>query len=139
MSATQGWTAGQLIKKFVNRQATIGILGMGYVGQPLALRYSQLGYKVLGFDIDAVKVATLNAGRSQIEHISDDDIARANAAGMECTTDFKRSAEADALIICVPTPLNKYREPDLSYVIDTVDSVVPYLRPGQVVSLESTT
>jgi UDP-N-acetyl-D-glucosamine dehydrogenase len=112
---------------------------MGYVGQPLALRYAELGYKVIGFDIDAEKVADLNAGRSHIEHISDADIRRANAAGLECTTDFSRAAEADALILCVPTPLNKYREPDLSYVINTIESIVPYLRAGQVVSLESTT
>jgi UDP-N-acetyl-D-glucosamine dehydrogenase len=112
---------------------------MGYVGQPLALRFSQLGYKVIGFDIDAEKVEQLNAGRSHIEHIDDAAIATANAAGMKCTTNFSCASEADALIFCVPTPLNKYREPDLSYVISTIDSVVPYLRSGQVVSLESTT
>ena len=129
----------QLIEKLEAHQAIVGILGMGYVGQPLALRYAQLGYKVIGFDIDAAKVDELNAGRSHIEHISDADIAAANSAGMECTTDFGRASEADALILCVPTPLNKYREPDLSYVISTTDAVVPYLRAGQVVSLESTT
>jgi UDP-N-acetyl-D-glucosamine dehydrogenase len=131
--------AAQLIEKFVNREATIGIIGMGYVGQPLALRFSQLGYKVIGFDIDQEKVDRLNCGKSDIEHISDAAIAAANAAGMESTADISRSAEADALILCVPTPLNKYREPDLSYVINTTDSVVPYLRPVQVLSLESTT
>jgi UDP-N-acetyl-D-glucosamine dehydrogenase len=128
-----------LIKKLESRKATVGILGMGYVGQPLALRYANLGYKVLGLDIDAVKVAHLNAGQSQIEHIDDAAVAAANAQGMECTTDFSRSAEADALILCVPTPLNKYREPDLSYVLTTTESILPYLRAGQVVSLESTT
>lgn len=131
--------ATQLIGLLEDRRAVIGVLGMGYVGQPLALRYAELGYKVIGFDIDAEKVADLNAGRSHIEHISDADIRRANAAGLECTTDFSRAAEADALILCVPTPLNKYREPDLSYVINTTESIVPYLRAGQVVSLESTT
>jgi UDP-N-acetyl-D-glucosamine dehydrogenase len=129
----------QLIEKLEARKAVIGILGMGYVGQPLALRFSQLGYKVVGFDIDEAKVAELNSGHSHIEHIDDANIVTANAAGMECTTDFSRAAEADALILCVPTPLNKYREPDLSYVINTTNSVVPYLRAGQVVSLESTT
>jgi len=129
----------QLTDKLRTRNAIIGILGLGYVGQPLALRYAQLGYKVLGFDIDAEKVEQLNAGHSHIEHIDDGDIAAANNAGMECTTDFSRASEADALILCVPTPLNKYREPDLSYVISTTESVVPYLRSGQVVSLESTT
>jgi UDP-N-acetyl-D-glucosamine dehydrogenase len=131
--------ATQLIGLLEDRRAVIGVLGMGYVGQPLALRYAELSYKVIGFDIDAEKVADLNAGRSHIEHISDADIRRANAAGLECTTDFSRAAEADALILCVPTPLNKYREPDLSYVINTTESIVPYLRAGQVVSLESTT
>lgn len=131
--------ATQLIGLLEDRRAVVGVLGMGYVGQPLALRYAELGYKVIGFDIDAEKVADLNAGRSHIEHISDADIRRANAAGLECTTDFSRAAEADALILCVPTPLNKYREPDLSYVINTTESIVPHLRAGQVVSLESTT
>ncbi|MEP2735225.1 MAG: nucleotide sugar dehydrogenase [Erythrobacter sp.] len=129
----------QLIEKLTGRNAVIGILGMGYVGQPLALRYAQLGYKVIGFDIDTPKVDALNAGTSHIEHISNDDIAAANASGMECTTDFARAVEADALVLCVPTPLNKYREPDLSYVISTTESVVPYLRADQVISLESTT
>jgi UDP-N-acetyl-D-glucosamine dehydrogenase len=128
-----------LIQKLEARDAVIGILGMGYVGQPLALRFAQLGYRVLGFDIDSAKVAELNSGHSSIEHISDADIAAANRVGLVCTTDFSRSAEADALILCVPTPLNKYREPDLSFVIATIDSIAPYLRSGQVVSLESTT
>lgn len=139
MNLDIGRRATQLIGLLEDRRAVIGVLGMGYVGQPLALRYADLDYKVIGFDIDAEKVADLNAGRSHIEHISDADIRRANAAGLECTTDFSRATEADALILCVPTPLNKYREPDLSYVVETIDSIVPYLRAGQVVSLESTT
>ncbi|MCZ8295326.1 MAG: nucleotide sugar dehydrogenase [Rhodobacteraceae bacterium] len=134
-----GVIAGQLINKIKSREAVIGIIGMGYVGQPLALRYSQLGYKVIGFDIDQEKVDRLNGGRSDIEHIPDAAIAEAIAAGMQCTVDIGRTTEADALILCVPTPLNKYREPDLGYVINTTDSFVPYLRAGQVVSLESTT
>lgn len=129
----------QLLDKLTNRSAVIGILGMGYVGQPLALRYCSLGYKVIGFDIDPGKVDLLNKGKSGIEHISDDAMLAAVESGLECTTDFKRTAEADALIICVPTPLNKYREPDLSFVVATVESCVPYLRAGQVMSLESTT
>jgi UDP-N-acetyl-D-glucosamine dehydrogenase len=94
---------------------------------------------VLGFDIDQAKVDKLNHGISEIEHIKNQDVADANAAGMECTVDFSRAKEADALILCVPTPLNKYREPDLSYVIATTEQIVPHLRAGQVVSLESTT
>jgi UDP-N-acetyl-D-glucosamine dehydrogenase len=138
-SSTAPDTATELAQKLADRQAVIGILGMGYVGQPLALRYAKLGYKVIGFDIDATKVNALNEGHSHIEHISDEDVAAANASGLECTTEFVRASEADALILCVPTPLNKYREPDLTYVTGTLDSVVPYLREGQVISLESTT
>lgn len=128
-----------LIDRFVRKEAIIGIVGMGYVGQPLALRYSQIGYRVIGFDIDQAKVDLLNSGQSDIEHISDMEIGAANLAGMDCTTDFARASEADALILCVPTPLNKYREPDLSFVIATTEAIVPHLRSGQVVSLESTT
>ena len=131
--------AASLIARLNDRTGIIGILGLGYVGQPLALRYSELGYKVLGFDIDTGKVDDLNSGHSAINHISDDAVAKAVAGGMECTTDFSRASEADALILCVPTPLNKYREPDLSYVITTIETIVPYLRAGQVISLESTT
>lgn len=128
-----------LLERFGDKSAVIGIIGLGYVGQPLALRYSQIGFKVLGFDVDQEKVDQLNAGHSGIEHIADMDIAAANAAGMSCTTDFTRIPEADAIIICVPTPLNKYREPDLSFVTRTCDAISPYLRAGQVISLESTT
>lgn len=131
--------ARELIEKLACGNAVIGIFGMGYVGQPLALRFANLKFKVIGFDIDAKKVAELNAGHSSIEHIADADIQSANAAGMTCTNDFSRASEADALILCVPTPLNKYREPDLSFVIETTESIVPHLRSGQVISLESTT
>jgi len=103
------------------------------------LRYNSVGFRVLGIDIDAGKVDALNVGRSYIEHIDAGQIAAARRSGFEATTDFARARECDALIICVPTPLNKYREPDLSFVIDTIDAVKPWLRAGQVVSLESTT
>ena len=128
-----------LLSRLKNRQATIGILGLGYVGLPLALRYTEVGYKVVGFDIDSTKVTKLKAGQSYIEHISPQSIASAVGKGMDATTDFSRASECDALIICVPTPLNKYREPDLSFVTDTTDAIVPYLRAGQIISLESTT
>ena len=128
-----------LKERLISREAVIGIIGMGYVGQPLALRYCDLGYKVIGFDVDHGKVDLLNSGKSDIEHIPDSAIKAANAAGLECTADISRTSEADALIICVPTPLNKYREPDLSFVTKTTESFLPYLRAGQVVSLESTT
>lgn len=128
-----------LIEKLNNKSAIIGIVGLGYVGLPLMLRYTEVGYKVLGLDIDPSKVEMLNQGKSYIEHIPSSVISCAVEKGFEATTDFSRSNEADALIICVPTPLNKYREPDLSFVTDTTDSLVPYLRSGQIVSLESTT
>jgi UDP-N-acetyl-D-glucosamine dehydrogenase len=128
-----------LVEKLRAREAVIGVVGLGYVGLPLVLRFAEVGYKVIGFDIDQRKVDALAAGQSYIEHISSDAIVAAKAAGFEGTTDFSRATEADALIICVPTPLNKHREPDLSFVIDTVEAIAPHLREGQVVSLESTT
>ena len=128
-----------LINKLQDKTAIIGIIGLGYVGLPLMLRYVEVGYKVLGIDINQEKVDMLNQGISYIEHISTEHIKKAVENGFEATTDFSRVAEADALIICVPTPLNKYREPDLSFVIDTTDFIIPHLRKGHVLSLESTT
>ena len=128
-----------LKQRLAARQSTIGIIGLGYVGLPLMLRFNAAGFAVLGFDVDPGKIAKLNNGESYIKHIPAADIKAARDAGFEATTDFARAAEADALIICVPTPLNKNREPDLSYVTNTVDTLVPHLRPGQIISLESTT
>ena len=127
------------IGKFRDKTATIGIVGLGYVGLPLMLRYAETGFKVLGFDIDAEKVNKLNKGETYIEHIPAEKIAAASNSLFEATTDFSRIGEVEAVILCVPTPLNKYREPDMSFVIDTTDAVKPYLRAGQVLSLESTT
>ncbi|MCU1737673.1 MULTISPECIES: UDP-N-acetyl-D-glucosamine 6-dehydrogenase [unclassified Pseudomonas] len=121
------------------KDALIGIVGLGYVGLPLMLRYNAIGYRVLGIDIDESKISKLNAGQSYIEHIPAAKIAQACASGFEATSDFARVADCDALILCVPTPLNKYREPDMSFVIDTTDALKRYLRAGQIVSLESTT
>ena len=128
-----------MLQKFADKTAKIGIVGLGYVGLPLMLRYADIGYTVLGFDIDADKVSQLNQGASYIEHIPAHKIAAACQAGFEATTDFSRIREVEAIILCVPTPLNKYREPDISFVIQTTDAVKPYLRAGQVLSLESTT
>ena len=128
------------IEKFRNKTAIIGIVGLGYVGLPLALRYAEAGFRVLGFDIDPAKVAKLNGGLSYIEHIPAAKIAATVSDGLfSATTDFSRIGEVEAVILCVPTPLNKYREPDMSFVINTTDAVKPYLRAGQVLSLESTT
>jgi len=128
-----------LITKLSDKTAVIGILGLGYVGLPLMIRYAEIGYKVLGIDIDQEKVDILKKGKSYIEHIASEKIKVSLEKGFEATTDFSRAAEADTLIICVPTPLNKYREPDLSYVTNTTDAIIPYLRKGHVLSLESTT
>ncbi len=129
----------ELLGKLAQKTATIGIVGLGYVGLPLALRFATVGYRVLGFDIHAGKVGKLNAGETLIEHIPSSAIAEALSQGFSATTDFSRVAEADALILCVPTPLTKHREPDLSFVLNTLEALLPYLRHGQVVSLESTT
>ncbi len=127
-----------LLEKIRSRRSLVGIVGLGYVGLPLMLRFSSAGFKVLGFDIDPNKVATLNRGDSYIQHLEAGSIAAARAAGFEATTDFSRALQADVLILCVPTPLNKFREPDLSFVINTIEELLPHLRPGQLVSLEST-
>lgn len=129
----------QLIQKFRDTSAKIGIFGLGYVGLPLTLRYSEVGFKVIGFDIDEAKNEMLANGESYIEHISSCRVATAAKKGFEATADFSRACEVDALIFCVPTPLNRYREPDLTFVTSTIDLIVPYLRKGQVLSLESTT
>ena len=127
-----------LEQKIRDRQAGIAIVGMGYVGLPLMLRFSEVGFRVIGIDIDPGKVERLNRGASYIKHIPAEAISRAQAAGFVATTDFSRAREADAILICVPTPLNHYREPDLSFVLNTTDTLVPHLRAGQVVCLEST-
>lgn len=127
------------VARFRAREATIGIIGLGYVGQPLALCFAEGGARVLGFDINQQVVDLLNSGRSNIEHISDERLANARAKGFEATTDYARAAEADTLIICVPTPLNRNREPDMSYIHATMASLAPHLRAGHLISLESTT
>jgi UDP-N-acetyl-D-glucosamine dehydrogenase len=126
------------VDKIKNKESIIGIIGLGYVGLPLMLRFAEEGYRVLGFDVDEKKNQALNEGRSYIEHISSSQIMQVKPL-IQATSDFSMSSEADALILCVPTPLNKYREPDLSYVTQTMDMLAPYLRKGQLVSLESTT
>lgn len=129
----------QLQARIDSKTAIVGVYGLGYVGLPLALRFAEVGLKVIGFDIDATKVDKLNSGGSYIERLVPERIQKAQRNGFEATTDFARTAEADALIICVPTPLSRYREPDLSFIEGTVDAMLPYLRAGQLISLESTT
>lgn len=129
----------QLATRIESRAAVVAIYGLGYVGLPLALRFAEVGLKVIGFDIDRAKVEQLNQGGSYIERIRPQQIERAQVAGFEATVDFARTAEADALIICVPTPLDAHRQPDLSFIVNTVEALLPHMRPGQLLSLESTT
>lgn len=117
----------------------IGVIGLGYVGLPLALRFAEVGQRVTGFDVDPAKPEKLLRAESYINYIASETIQQALAAGFDATTDFTRLAECDALIICVPTPLGKHREPDLSYVERSTEAIARCLRPGQLVSLESTT
>ena len=129
----------ELISRFESRESIIGIVGMGYVGLPLMLRFVEEGFNVIGFDIDETKVGALNRGESYIAHFPSERVAEAVALGFESTTDMGRVAEVDAVIICVPTPLGSHREPDLSFVLNTAKSIAPHLHEGQLVSLESTT
>jgi UDP-N-acetyl-D-glucosamine dehydrogenase len=129
----------QLIEKLDSKTAVVGIIGLGYVGLPLAIRYAQVGYTVLGFDIDPVKSEKIAAGKTYFKHIPDGQVQQAVDSGFSATSDFSRAGEADALIICVPTPLKEHREPDISFVTQTMETIAPHMRPGQVVSLESTT
>ena len=129
----------ELKSKIEQRQARVAVIGMGYVGLPLALLYSEQSFSVTGFDIDQRKVSTLNAGGSYIFRITVPEIQRARSQGLSATSDYSQLERMDAVIICVPTPLNEYHEPDLSYITGTAESIAPHLQPGQLVILESTT
>ena len=131
--------AATLHQKIEARTAKIGIIGLGYVGLPLTLLFSEEKFAVTGFDIDQKKVETLNADGSYIHRILPTDIATARKRGFSATADFARIEKMDAIIICVPTPLNENREPDLSYIVSTAEAIAPHLRAGQLVLLESTT
>ena len=128
-----------LTQRLKDKSARIGIVGLGYVGLPLALRFSEAGYAVTGLDIDPDKVKALNAGQSYIAQIPAARIAKAVQQRFKSTADFAAAKDCDALIICVPTPLGKHREPDVSFIRDTMAALKPHLRAGQAVSLESTT
>ncbi len=136
---TRNVCALSLIERFTSRKAIVGVIGLGYVGLPLSLRFSEAGFRVIGFDVDETKMIAINSGRSYFLHIPDSVVASARVGGLEATTDFSRVTMADALIICVPTPLNLSREPDLSFVLGTMETILPHLRTGQIISLESTT
>ena len=123
----------------LNRDARVAIIGLGYVGLPLAIRFSQESFAVTGFDIDEEKVKLLNAGKSYIKHINTDDITAMSANGFKATSDFSKIAEVDVIIICVPTPLGVHNEPDLSYILGTLEYIKPHLQENQLLVLESTT
>ena len=137
-TATEGKIAA-IHQKLEKREARIGIVGMGYVGLPLALLFSGEKFRVTGFDIAPDKVETLNQGGSYIVRILPTMIQEAQKAGFRATADYSEIAQMDAVIICVPTPLNEYHEPDLSYVTGTVKAIAPHIHEGQLIILESTT
>ncbi|MCH7827468.1 MAG: nucleotide sugar dehydrogenase, partial [Bacteroidetes bacterium] len=137
-----------LLDKIKNKSAVVGVIGLGYVGLPLSLEFASKGFNVIGFDVDEIKIPLLNSGKSYIKHISDDRIklARGLSGGksadsrkFEATSDFSRLSSCDAIIICVPTPLNKHREPEMKYIIETAKTIQKYLMKGQLIILESTT
>lgn len=128
------------IDKIEAKTAVVGVVGLGYVGLPLVMEFCRKGYRVIGFDIDTQKTDCLNAGESYIHHIPSAEVKEIADGGLlEATTDFARVPEVDAILICVPTPLNEEQGPDLSYVVSTGEAIAPYLRENQIVILESTT
>ena len=139
MLVTSANRTAEILQKIETRQARIGIIGMGYVGLPLALLFSEARFRVTGFDIDPRKVETLNRGASYIVRVPGTEIELARESGFSATGDYAQIAAMDVVIICVPTPLNEYHEPDLSYVTGTVKSIASHVRDGQLVILESTT
>jgi UDP-N-acetyl-D-glucosamine dehydrogenase len=128
-----------LLQKIQNRSAVVAVIGLGYVGLPLALRFSECGFRVIGIDTDAERAAQLAKGRTYIARYDDARIQRALQKGFQPSSNFGMASKADAILICVPTPLTVQREPDLSHVRAAADAIAPYLRAGQLISLESTT
>jgi UDP-N-acetyl-D-glucosamine dehydrogenase len=137
--STADLSLDQLKQKIEQRQARLGIIGLGYVGLPLALLYSEQKFRITGFDIDSRKIETLAKGGSYIYRIAPEEIQAAQANGFTATSDYAQLTAMDAVIICVPTPLNEYHEPDLSFITNTTHAIAPHLRAGQLVVLESTT
>jgi UDP-N-acetyl-D-glucosamine dehydrogenase len=134
-----GGAIDKLHRRVKNHKSTIGIIGLGYVGLPLSIRFSEEGFKVIGFDIDKEKVDLLNSGKSYIKHIKEDDITAMSKNGFTATIDFSQITNVDVIIICVPTPLGVHNEPDLTYIHGTLENIKPYLREEQLLILESTT
>ena len=131
---------GQLQAKFKSKTALVGVVGLGYVGLPICVAACEVGFKVLGLDIDTAKADAINRGESYLKHIPASRIGKLVDQGLlSATADFDRLSEPDALLICVPTPLTSHLEPDLSFVVSTTEHIARRLRPGQIVILESTT
>jgi UDP-N-acetyl-D-glucosamine dehydrogenase len=139
MMTNTGSGLSSLKQKMETREAAIGIVGMGYVGLPLALLFSGERFRVTGFDVEPGKVKTLNTGGSYIVRILPAEVQEAQKAGFRATADYSEIAQMDAVIICVPTPLDEYHEPDMSYITGTVSAIAPHLKEGQLIILESTT
>tara|TARA_B100000575_G_scaffold27000_1_gene18245 strand:- start:53941 stop:55275 length:1335 start_codon:yes stop_codon:yes gene_type:complete len=129
----------ELTKKILESKANVGVIGLGYVGLPLAIRFSEEGFKTIGFDTDENKVDLLKENRSYIKHISEKEIQKLNETGFFPTVDFKKIADVDVIVICVPTPLGVHNEPDLSYIRSTLALIHPFLKYNQLLILESTT
>src|ERR671915_450247 len=130
----------ELLKKIESKQAQLGVIGLGYVGLPLAVEFARAGFSVVGYDVDQKKVADLTAGRSYIPDVPSDHLAAVVKSGkFLATTDPKRLSEVDIIDICVPTPLRKTKDPDMSYVVKAIEATASVLRKGQLVILESTT
>jgi len=128
-----------LRERVARRDVQVGIIGMGYVGLPLALLFADAGVRVLGFDVDVAKVEALNDGRSYIHRILSDEIAAAKQSGLRATTEIAELSACDAVLICVPTPLAEDGTPDTSFITSTVEALAPHVRAGQLIVLESTT
>ncbi|HKJ30181.1 MAG TPA: NAD(P)-binding domain-containing protein, partial [Balneolales bacterium] len=130
----------ELLEKIKDRSYSVGIVGLGYVGLPLALAFYDQKFPVVGFDIDESKIEKLNRGESYIRHINGDKIKNLSESDLTSfTTDFNRLKDVDAIIMCVPTPLDDHREPDMSYVEGTTRAIAPHIRKGHLITLESTT
>src|SRR5215470_8553094 len=129
-----------ILDRIRSRQARVGIIGLGYVGLPLAVEFAHAGFEVTGFDVDEGKTSQINGGKSYIPDVAEERLASAVRAGkLRATTDMTQLAAMDAIDICVPTPLRKTKDPDLSYVVRAVEAVAATLKPGQLIILESTT
>jgi UDP-N-acetyl-D-glucosamine dehydrogenase len=129
----------KLLDNIANHRATVGVVGLGYVGLPLVLEFHKRGFNVIGYDVDESKCRAIRKGKTYIKHIPDERIRTLRSKSFSATTDFSRIPESDAILLCVPTPLTEHREPDMTYIEATAQSIGPYLRKGQLVVLESTT